>query len=369
MNLHEKIKSMTQGNTHRGLQWAAILSCAIALASLLGLIHFPAAPLLGAMVSGIAFGAGGSSLRVPRPAYLLAQGAAGVFIATSMSPDIFVDMVGEWPLLLAVTCGTLTLAFSIGWAMNRFTGIAEDVAIYGSLPGMSGAMVIIANERGADSRIVALMQYVRLASVIVTVALFASLLPDSPVAALPERDISPASPIIAPAFAALSLFAARFKFLPAAGMLVPMILCAVLEATGVMHLQMPHVLILATFGVIGLEVGLKFTRDVLGHVIRLLPAVLASAFMLISLSAGLGLILTALTDLDMKTALLAAAPGSIETVALVAIATKANVAAVLAFQTVRMFAVVLFGPFIVDQLRRLPIWRDARKATSSRRQI
>lgn len=368
MNLPDKIKWMTQIKARGGLQWAALLACAIALASILGLIHFPAAPLLGAMISGIAFGAGGSALRVPRPAYLLAQGAAGVFIATSMSPDIFVDMVGDWPLLLAVTCGTLTLAFSIGWAMNRLTGIPEDVAIYGSLPGMSGAMVIIANERGADARIVALMQYVRLASVIISVALFASLLPDSPVAALPERDISPASPIAVVAFAALSLFAARFKFLPAAGMLVPMILCASLEATGVMHLQMPHFMILATFGVIGLEVGLKFTRDVLGHVMRLLPAVLASAFMLILLSAGLGLILMASTDLDMKTALLAAAPGSIETVALVAIATKANVAAVLAFQTVRMFAVVLFGPFIVDQLKRLPIWRDAPQTTSTRRQ-
>ncbi|MEM5475496.1 AbrB family transcriptional regulator [Pacificibacter sp. AS14] len=363
MTLHKKMKSMMQNNTHRGLQWAAILTCAIALASILGLIHFPAAPLLGAMISGIAFGAGGSSLRVPRPAYLLAQGAAGVFIATSMSPDIFVDMVGDWQLLLAVTCGTLALAFSIGWAMNRFTGMAEDVAIYGSLPGMSGAMVIIASERGADARIVALMQYVRLASVIISVALFASMLPDSPIASLPERNISPASLIIAPAFAALSLFAARLKFLPAAGMLVPMILCAVLEATGTMHLQMPHVLILATFGVIGLEVGLKFNRDVLGHVVRLLPAVLVSAFMLIILSAGLGLILMALTDLDMKTALLAAAPGSIETVALVAIASKANVAVVMAFQTVRMFAVVLFGPLIVDHLRRLPIWRDTAKTT------
>jgi membrane AbrB-like protein len=119
--------------------------------------------------------------------------------------------------------------------------------------------------------------------------------------------------------------------------------------------------------VIGLEVGLKFTRDVLDHVIRLIPAVLVSVFMLIILSAGLGLILMASTDLDMKTALLAVAPGSIETVALVAIATQANVAAVLAFQTVRMFAVVLFGPFIVNQLRRLPIWRNTPQTTPSRR--
>lgn len=352
------LERIALADVRRAVQWIALLACAIALAAGLGLIHFPAAPLLGAMIAGIAFGAGGSSLRVPRPAYLLAQGAAGVFIATSMSPAIFVDAVQEWPLLLALTLATLTIAFSIGWIMNRVTGIPEDVAVYGSLPGMSGAMVIIANERGADARIVALMQYVRLAAVIISVALFASFLPDSQVGQLPEREISPLSPILTPALVALALVANRIKALPAAGMLIPMILCAVIEATGWMHLQMPNVLILATFGIIGLEVGLKFTRDVLGHVLRLIPAVVISSLVLIIISAGLGLGLMAVTDLDMKTALLAAAPGSIETVALVAIATKANVAAVLAFQTVRMFTVVLLGPFIVDQLMRLPIWHN-----------
>ncbi|TNE66053.1 MAG: AbrB family transcriptional regulator [Rhodobacteraceae bacterium] len=350
------LERLSSRDVRQSLQWAALLAAAIGLASLLGLIHFPAAPLLGAMIAGIAFGASGSHLRVPRPAYVLAQGAAGVFIATSMSPAILVDVAQDWPLLLAMTGATLIVAFTIGWLMNRVTGISEDVAVYGSLPGMSGAMVIIANERGADARIVALMQYVRLASVILSVALFASLLPDSPEASLPARDISPLSPILAPALAAISLIAVKLKRLPAAGMLIPLILCAVIEATGLLHLQMPHVLILATFGVIGLEVGLKFTREVLGHVIRLIPAVLISTIALIAISAGLGLILYALTDLDVKTALLASAPGSIETVALVAIATKANVAAVIAFQTVRMFTVVLFGPFLVDLLMRLPIW-------------
>ncbi|MCA0042483.1 AbrB family transcriptional regulator [Celeribacter litoreus] len=358
------LENIGSSDLRKGVQWIGLIAFAIFLASILGLIHFPAAPLLGAMIAGIAFGASGSPIRVPRPAYLLAQGAAGVFIATSMSPAIFVDAVQEWPLLVALTIATLTVAFSIGWIMNRTTGISEDVAVYGSLPGMSGAMVIIANERGADARIVALMQYVRLAAVIVSVALFASFLPDSQIAQMPDREISPLSPIVTPALAALALVAVRIKVLPAAGMLIPMIIGATIEATGWMHLQMPHLMILATFGIIGLEVGLKFTRDVLGHVLRLVPAVLLSSLALIVLSAGLGLVLMAVTDLDMKTALLAAAPGSIETVALVAIATKANVAAVLAFQTVRMFTVVLLGPFIVDQLMRLPIWNKCAPSRS-----
>jgi len=339
------------------LQWLALLATAGVLAALLALIRFPAAPLLGALVAGILFGASGSPLRVPRPAYLLAQGAAGVFIASSMTPAILVDMAHDWPLLLLMTALTLMAAFAIGWGMNRLTGIDEDVAVYGSLPGMSGAMVVIATERGADARIVALMQYVRLAAVIVSVALLASVLPSVEVAAHAARPVTPLSPVVAMAIAAGALVAVRLRALPAAGMLIPMIVAAVIEAGGWMHLALPQPVILATFGVIGLEVGLKFTRGVLGHVLRLLPAVLAATAALILVSAGFGLLLMTITGLDLKTALLATAPGSIETVALVAIATKANVAAVLAFQTVRMFAVVLFGPVLVERLVQLPIWR------------
>ncbi|QPM91174.1 AbrB family transcriptional regulator [Pseudooceanicola algae] len=349
------------------LQWAAMLSLASALALVLTLVHFPAAPLLGAMIAGIGFGASGSPLRIPRPIYVLAQGCAGVFIATAMSPAILVDMIQDWPLLLLMTALTLTAAFAIGWAVNRRTGIDRDVAIYGSLPGMSGAMVIIATERGADARVVALMQYVRLAGVIVSIAVLASLLPSQPGEVAVLREVTPLSSVVALGIAAMSLLTGRLRFLPGAGMLVPMILGAVIEAGGFMHLSMPAPVLVLTFGIIGLEVGLKFTRDVLGKVMRLMPVVLVSTMVLILISALLGWALSMLTDLDLKTALLATAPGSIETVALVAISTNANVAAVLAFQTVRMFAVVLFGPMIVGRLARLPIWSPARPPLPSRR--
>lgn len=348
----------------RLLHWLALLGLAGLFALGLGLVKFPAAPLLGALVAGIVFGAFGSALRIPRPVYLLAQGAAGVFIASAMSPDIFSDVLQGWPMLLVMTLLTLCAAFAIGWTLQRITGIEAEIAVYGSLPGMSGAMVVIATERGADARIVALMQYVRLAGVIVSVALLANLLPASPLPSLRvPGETTVLSQIVAIAIAASALVAARLRALPAAGMLIPMLVAAAIEASGWMHLALPVPVITATFGVIGLEVGLKFTRRVLGHVVRLIPAVLVSTALLIVTSAGFALLLCALTDLDLKTAFLATAPGSIETVALVAFATKANVAAVLAFQTVRMFTVVLFGPFIVSHLVRLPIWRPKRRSS------
>lgn len=345
----------------KALSWAGLILLAALVAFILTLVGFPAAVLLGSMIAGIVFGVGGTQLRMPRIVYILAQGFAGVFIARSLTPSILVDVSANWSLLILFTALTLASAFFVGWSINRWGGVAQMPAILGSLPGMSGAMVIIAQERGIDGRVVALMQYTRLASVIFAVSMITHFLPNAP---LPDRA---ADPTAAPSWIAIGLsallaliapFAARLRWIPAAAMLVPLVLGACLEASGVFHIELLEVSVSLTFAIIGLEVGLKFTRDSLSHVVRIVPVVLASCLLLIALSAILAVALRLFLPIDMLTAFLATAPGSIETVAIVAITGHADVSVVLAFQTVRMLVVVLCGPFIMKQIARIPIWKE-----------
>ncbi|MFC3057603.1 AbrB family transcriptional regulator [Paenirhodobacter populi] len=343
---------------NRAAQWGLLIGLVGVFWGLFALLRFPAAPLLGGMAAGIvAATAAGVTLRNPRPVYVLAQGAAGVFIATSLTPGIYADMLAHLPLVLLVTVLTVAVSFATGWALNRWAGVSADAAVFGSLPGMSGAMVIIAHERGIDSRIVALMQYCRLAFVIVAATLVSKLLPEGTSDILPPGDDGPGSLVLTLALIGLSLASARLKWMPAGGMLVPMGLGAVIEGFGLARLSVPPMVVDATFIVIGLEVGLLFTRQMVGHALRLLPVVLgANVVMVICggiIAAGLSLIL----GLDAATAFLSTAPGGIETMTLIAVAIHANVSIVLAFQTVRLFAVVLCGPTILQiLLRRLP-WR------------
>jgi membrane AbrB-like protein len=342
--------------------WLPILVLAAVFSYLLVLVGFPAATLLGSMFAGIAFGVGGTQLSVPKPIYTLAQGFAGIFIARSLTPSILVDVAAHWPMLIVMTILTLFCAFFTGWMLNRWGGVPKMPAILGSLPGMSGAMVIIAYERGIDGRVVALMQYTRLASVIAAVSLMTHFLPNLGAGAAAETaDIHWSdwpSVLISMLLAASALVAVRFRFLPAAAMLFPMIVGAVLEASGTFHIVLLDPVIALIFAVIGLEVGLKFTRASLSELARMIPAVLISCVALIVLGGLLALLLRLVMPVDPLTALLATAPGSTETVAIVAVAGHAEVSVVLAFQTVRMFVVVLFGPMIMEKLARLPIWRS-----------
>ena len=346
----------------KGGAWAGLIGLAALFSWLLVLIGFPAATLLGAMLAGIAFGVGGVQLAVPRPLYTLAQGFAGVFIARSLTPAIVIDVAAHWPMLILMTILTLLSAFFVGWAVNRWGGVPKMPAILGSLPGMSGAMVIIAHERGIDGRIVALMQYTRLASVIIAVSMVSHFLPNPVLpGALATVDNSGNDWVAIAVSAALgfsALAAVKIRWLPAAGMLVPMVVGAVLEASGVFHIVLLDWVVALTFAVIGLEVGLKFTRASVSQVMKLVPAVLFSCLALILLGVALAVFLRMILPVDVLTALLATAPGSTETVAIVAIAGHAEVSIVLAFQTVRMFVVVLFGPMIMERLSRLPIWRN-----------
>lgn len=322
-------------------------------------------------VADVKAGEKAAIMAMPRPLYHLAQGFAGVFIARSMAPSVFWDAITYWPILLLVTALTLMGAFAAGWAVNRFGKVPVQPAILGSLPGMSGAMVVIAMERGVDARIVALMQYVRLASVIFAVSLIAHFGAEAPSSQnagsqnvgaqmLSEIEISGfdvQSLALSAAIAALALPLARLRFLPAAAMLGPLVIGSALEASGRFHLVLLDEVIGLTFAIIGLEIGLKFTKATLMKVIGYLPSVLIACVALNLVGLLLGGLLMLFLPVDPVTAFLATAPGSIETIALVAVASHAEPTLVLTFQTVRLFVVVLLGPFLMQQLAKQPIWR------------
>jgi membrane AbrB-like protein len=91
-------------------------------------------------------------------------------------------------------------------------------------------------------------------------------------------------------------------------------------------------------------VGLGFTRAILKHARRALPQVLLAIFILIAVSGGLALILVRAAGIDPLTAYLATSPGGMDTVAIIAASSTADLSFVMALQTVR-FAIVLFaGP-------------------------
>jgi uncharacterized protein len=124
-----------------------------------------------------------------------------------------------------------------------------------------------------------------------------------------------------------------------------MVLGAVLNVFGWVHIEPPPVVLLASFALIGWNIGLRFTHDVLAAAARP-PQCLVATVLLMAFCGILAGTLTALFHVDPLTAYLATSPGGVDAAAIIAASTKVDTPFVMALQTVRMVVMLLVGPYI-----------------------
>jgi membrane AbrB-like protein len=108
----------------------------------------------------------------------------------------------------------------------------------------------------------------------------------------------------------------------------------------------------AAFLVIGLQVGVSFTRASLRTIGRAMPLALAVMLGLIAASAGLGAALSAATGVSALDGYLATTPGGLYAVLATASDIGADVTFVLSVQVLRLFVMILSAPLIARWLRR-----------------
>jgi hypothetical protein len=132
-----------------------------------------------------------------------------------------------------------------------------------------------------------------------------------------------------------------------------MLVAAALELTGLVPgIDVPALLQSAAFLVIGLQVGISFTRESLRTIGRALPLALAVIVGLIVASAGLGAVLAAATGASALDGYLATTPGGLYAVLATATDSGADATFVLAVQVLRLFVMLLSAPLVARWLRR-----------------
>ena len=225
-------------------------------------------------------------VRVPRPAYFGAQGVMGCLIATSINPQIIGTFLHEWPIFIGVVISIIAASSFLGWLMSRWRVLPGTTSIWGSWPGAASAMVVMAEAFGADARLVAFMQYLRVACVAGLASIVAAIWVHKTGAAHPAVSWFPT--LHWPAFSETILLAAggaiagRLLKITSGSMLVPMLVGAILHVTGAIEIELPRWLLAGTYALLGWNVGLGFTPAILAHAWRALPKIFASIVTLIS---------------------------------------------------------------------------------------
>ncbi len=345
---------MIVGTLAKPAQWLLLLVLGLLLGQFLQLLSLPAALMLGPMAVGIIMARGGCELHVPGVLHRMAQGVAGCLIAAHLDTALLVKMSEIWPIVIVF--GTLTFVAScfVGWLSARRTGIDGEVAIWGFLPGMAGTVIAMAHEHGLDSRLVALIQTVRLMVVIATMVVAALFIVGASVPHLATGhapDIGSISVVLG--LAVLGAMTARYlRFIPSAATLVPLTVGGALQLAGV-NLAVPAWLVALAYLAFGAHIGLRMTPDILRSGARALPSLVGAALLLMALCGVSGVVLSMIADVDLMSALLATVPGSIDSIALIAVNAGADMTFVMTLQTLRLFAVSIFGPLVARSMIHL----------------
>jgi membrane AbrB-like protein len=345
-------------------QWILLIALSAGIGAFLLWLHAPAALMLGPLIAAMMLAAGGGRVRFPLPPFVVAQGIIGCLIARMVPLTIIGDILDHWLLFTAGVLFVVAASSLLGWLMTRLQILPGTTALWGTSPGAASVMTIMAESYGADIRLVAVMQYLRVVLVAAIAALVAKLFGVSasqgsaaivwfpPIAWLPLAEtlaLAVAGPLVA-----------RALRIPAGAFLVPMVAGIVLTHFGWLAIELPAWLLAASYALVGWNIGLRFTRPLLIHAARALPRIVGCTVLLIALCGLVALMLVYGAGVDPLTAYLATSPGGSDSIAIIAASTDVDVSFVMAMQTVRMIAVLFLAPVLTKFIAKRVSWRDDR---------
>lgn len=335
------------GRLARPLQWMILVAASVIIAAFLELIRLPAALFLGPMAAAVIFGVNGGTIRLPRPLYLGAQALVGVMVAGSIEAGILPAFLANWPLFLAVVVSVILLSTLSGWILSKRQILPGTTAIWGTSAGAASSMLLMAEAFGADVRLVAFMQYLR----VVTIAAVATAVAHFWIGGVPEAAqpgwfaVSDTRMFLATlAVTFVGALAGKVLRIPAGTFLVPFIAGAIFNASGHIAIELPGWLTTLSFALIGWRIGLVFTRPILDHARRAFLPVFISIIVLLAFCGLLAVLLHQFAGVDALTAYLATSPGGLETVAIIAASSNVDLAFVMTLQTARLLLIMAFGP-------------------------
>jgi uncharacterized protein len=341
----------------RLVAWAAAALATFASGRALLELGMPSPYLFSALVVGIAVAlAYPRALKVRREAFLPAQAITGVTIGAYLQSSSLSELAGSWLAIVLVCAGTLALGLAAGVFVTRRTSLDAPTGTLGMVPGGAVGIVSLADDLGADSHMVAFMQYLRVLVVVLLMPLLVATLFH---AGTNGGATAGGAPVLGGAegwaitvgIAVAGALIAQVARVTAATLMGPMILSAAITLAGA-DFAVPRLLQETAFALIGLQVGLRFTLGSLRQAGAVLVPVLAAILGLMAASFGLAVALDAATSASLLDCYLATTPGGLYAVLAAGIGAGADSTFILAVQGLRLLVMVLLAPLAVRALVR-----------------
>lgn len=321
----------------------------------------PSAPLFAGLAVGLARALiFDRRVTVPHSTMTVVHVVIGVMVGTLVELETLLAIARDWLPVVLVTTSTLVLSLVAGQLMALRRGISRVTGAFAMVAGGATGITVMARELGADERMVAVLQYLRVLLIVLTLPTVALLVFGADPAGGPALggDEGPgwwAELGFTLGCGVVGTGLATLLRVPVASLLGPMLVAASLELGGLSGgAGVPFPLVELAFLLVGLQVGLNFTRASLRVVGSALPLAIVVLAALSLACAGLGVLLAGVTGVSPLDGYLATTPGGMNAVLVTATATGADTTFVLAVQVLRLFVMLLSAPLVARLLRPRP---------------
>lgn len=288
--------------------------------------------------------------KVSRWVRLVSMSIIGAMIGSRFSPDLFTLLPQFWisglaliPFILLAHVGCYTI-------MRKLGGYEKVDAYFAALPGGIVDSAALAEEAGADLRIVTAQHFIRIILVVSSVPLLFLFVQGDVVGSLAGQSLAAedynfSDVLLIFSIALIGLAVGQATRLPVSHMLGPLLLALSLSVTGIVEINIPPWLGHAAQYTVGAALGAQFSGISRKLLVRGLGMGLLSGGYMLFLAATFGIILVQYVPADFGALFISFAAGGLAEMSLIALSLNFNPVVVALHHLVRILLTVSFGKY------------------------
>ncbi len=294
----------------------------------------------------------GRAPELPRRLRMFFVPAIGLSIGGTVTPAILDEARAWWPSLLALFV-FIPVVHYLGFRLTTATSRLDPAtAFFGSAPGGLIESVQMGEEMGADVRLLAMMQFLRLILTVVSVPIAFTWLTGHAVGSAAGVSPGPHLPLtlrdglILVAAGVIGVWGGLRLHLPAAVIIGPVVMSGLVHGAGIVETVPPAWMLMVTQVVVGATLGVRFIGMPLHYIFTSLRLSVMNVA-LIMVCAGISArLLAPLVHVPPSAVFLAYAPGGIAEMGLIALSMHISALYVTAHHILRIALSITCSRFL-----------------------
>ena len=282
----------------------------------------------------------------------------GAMIGSRFSPDLIELLPHFWISILAMI-GFILVAHAGNYAIMRYLGRYDRLdAYFAGLPGGIVDSIALAEQAGADVRVVTVQHFIRILLVVTTVPLLFLAISGNVVGSMAGESLSADDYVwqdvaLILIIAMIGLFGGRKLGLPVAHLMAPLLLALGLCVIGVITITIPEWLLHLAQYMIGVSLGAQFSGVSRKLLLKGLGMGLVTGLFMLGLAVGFSAILINYVPTSFEVMFISFSAGGLAEMSLIALSLNFNPIVVALHHLVRIFFTILIGNFLSIKVFKL----------------